>query len=158
MKVHDNSRFTSIVIVLRSAPGFIQTEIFVEVASGGVGFANFQPQIAGMPGSQFGKQSPANTVPPEICMDRQAQQLRLALHHSPHYGESDNALSASRHDEIVDQILADVPLGCFGGYRLHSSDAGQIARARPPHDYWRQWLRVQTGPRRRQPTPGPRGS
>jgi hypothetical protein len=83
-----------------------------------------------MPGSQFGKQSPANTVPPEICMDRQVQQLRLALHNSPHYGESDNALSASRHDEIVEQILADVPLGCFGGYRLHSSDAGQIARAR----------------------------
>ena len=110
-----------------------------------------------MPGSQSGKQSPANAAPPESRMDRQIQQLGLTLREAARYGESHNGSSANRHDEIVSQIVADVPLGGLGGCRLHfGASAGGIAGAR--RRTAQQRLRVQTGPRPPVPKRGGWGS
>jgi len=135
MKLHDNSSFGGVVIVLSPYPDLLKSERFVESPGTAIGSAQFQVNGAGKAGADLLEQRPADPQPSVGRCDRQVEDLGFAFGHAPGNSETGYRTIAAGEQELVREVIFGGPLCSLGTSGLDLRDARQILGTRAPDDH-----------------------
>lgn len=123
MKVHDNSAFRWVVVILWPNVNFFKTKGLVAFPSGSVGFADFEKNHPFTCLRQHGEQRRGYALPAMLRGDGEVQNLDLVGRDVPGYQES-NDVAGQFGDGYI--ISRGVPRGGFGTGLLNRGDGHTV--------------------------------